>query len=302
MRNLLKITVLLLFTFNFSLLTFGQTPNQFKYQAVLRDASGNILANQSVAVDISILQGSASGTSVFDETHNVTTTAQGLINLNIGSVEDLSTVDFSADIYFIEITVDGTLMGTSQLLSVPYALHAKTAETIAGGHYVGELYGGGIIFWLDQTGEHGLIASLDDLDGGSGVEWGLYGTDVSNCESMTDGAANTAAIIAAGPAAGTAAVLCNNYTGGGFTDWYLPSNRELYLLCSQDVLIDQILDNDGNSATNGFSQEYTAPIYSRYWSSTEYDGSYAWYYDFGFGSSGSNVKTHTYRVRAVRAF
>lgn len=108
---------------------FAQTPNQFKYQAILRDASGNILANEEADVDISILQGSATGTSVFDETHNVTTTAQGLINLNIGSVSDMSVIDWSADIYFVEITVNGTIMGTSQLLSVPYALYAKIAET-----------------------------------------------------------------------------------------------------------------------------------------------------------------------------
>ena len=108
----------------------AQTPNQFKYQAVLRDASGAIMASQAVTVDISILQGSASGTSVFTEQHSVTTTAQGLINLNIGSENDLSVVDWSADIYFIEISVNSTVMGTSQLLSVPYAMNAKTAETV----------------------------------------------------------------------------------------------------------------------------------------------------------------------------
>ncbi len=108
----------------------AQTPNQFKYQAVLRDAGGQIMAEEAVTVDISILQGSASGTRVFDEQHSVTTTAQGLINLNIGSVEDLSVVDFSADTYFIEISVNSTIMGTSQLLSVPYALQAKEVENV----------------------------------------------------------------------------------------------------------------------------------------------------------------------------
>ncbi len=103
-------------------------PDKFKYQAVLRDASGEILANESATVTIALLQGTASGTSVFDESHSITTTAQGLINLNIGSINDMSVVDWSADIYFVEISVNGTVMGTSQLLSVPYALHAKTVE------------------------------------------------------------------------------------------------------------------------------------------------------------------------------
>ena len=107
----------------------AQTPNQFKYQAVLRNADGTIITDEEVVIDIAILQGSDSGTEVFAETYSVTTTAQGIINLNIGSQNDMSVVDWSADIYFIKITVDEIWMGTSQLLSVPYALHAETAET-----------------------------------------------------------------------------------------------------------------------------------------------------------------------------
>lgn len=106
----------------------AQTPNEFKYQAVLRNADGTIIADENVTVDISILQGSATGTIVFSESHSVTTTAQGLINLNIGSVSDLSIVDWRADIYFVEISVNSTSMGTSQLLSVPYALFANSTS------------------------------------------------------------------------------------------------------------------------------------------------------------------------------
>ncbi len=136
MKKILKITALLLLTLNFGILTIkAQTPNQFKYQAVLRDASGTILANEAVTVNISILQGSVTGVSVFDETHNVTTTAQGLINLNIGSINNLNLIDWSANTYFIEISVNGTIMGTSQLLSVPYALNAKNAENVFSGDY-----------------------------------------------------------------------------------------------------------------------------------------------------------------------
>jgi hypothetical protein len=104
---------------------WSQAPNMFKYQAVLRDASGNILANQNKTVVIDILQSDLT-TSVFNESHSVTTTAQGLINLNIGSVNTIGidTIDWSADEYFVQITIDGVVMGTSQLLSVPYALHA----------------------------------------------------------------------------------------------------------------------------------------------------------------------------------
>ncbi len=112
------------------LTTFAQTPISFNYQAVLRDASGGILANQQVEIGVTILQGSASGTEVFSETHSVTTNEFGLVNLQIGSVNtaDMETIDWSAGPYFIQISVDGTVMGTSQLLSVPFAIHAKTVE------------------------------------------------------------------------------------------------------------------------------------------------------------------------------
>jgi uncharacterized protein (TIGR02145 family) len=116
---------------------FGQTPESFKYQAVLRDASGNARSNANVTIDIAILQGTATGTQVFIETHIVTTNAFGLVNLEIGSKNPsgFQNIDWSAGPYFIKMGVDGTEMGTSQLLSVPYALHAKTAENGFSGDY-----------------------------------------------------------------------------------------------------------------------------------------------------------------------
>lgn len=171
-------------------------------------------------------------------------------------------------------------------------------------HYVGKLYGGGIVFYVDQTGGHGLIASLDDLDGGSGAAWSnIINIEIgASAQSMTDGASNTTAITGQAGHTSSAAKLCEDYAGGSFTDWYLPSNRELYLLASQDILIDQILDNDGDPSTNGFSQEYISPTYGRYWSSTEHHSLSAWSYYFYNGYSSNYYKNYAYRVRAVRAF
>ena len=119
---------------------FAQAPDQFKYQAIARDNGGAILANQSVGFEISILQNSAGGTSVYTETHAVTTNENGLVNLSIGggaSVSgNFSSIDWGGAIYFLQVKMDATggtayaLMGSSQLLSVPYALNAKTVSSI----------------------------------------------------------------------------------------------------------------------------------------------------------------------------
>ncbi len=296
MKKLTLILVAILFAVTGIL---AQTPDQFKYQAVLRNADGTIMADQSVSVYIDILQGSASGTSVFNETHNLTTTAQGLINLNIGSTADLSVINWGADIYFVEITVNGTLMGTSQLLSVPYALHAKTSGT----HYIGELYGGGIIYFIDHTGEHGLITSLGDLDGGSGVAWSNI-TDQSvgaGAQDAYDGEGNTAAIIAQSGHTNSAAKLCDDYENDGFSDWYLPTTSEILLLRQNQFAIHNILENDGNPDTYGLLATMTPP-YSFYWTSYEIDSDLAWYLGIEYPHGNVLNKVDLLRVRAIRKF
>ena len=123
-----------------SLSSFGQAPEGFKYQAVVRGAGNTILNNQAVGIRMTIQQGSIGGTTVFQETFAPTTNAYGLINLEIGNGTivsgDFTTVDWANGPYFIEMAVDVTggasytVIGTSQLMSVPYALHAKTAENV----------------------------------------------------------------------------------------------------------------------------------------------------------------------------
>jgi len=114
----------------------AQTPQAFKYQAVARDNSGNVLSNQNVSFQISILQGSAGGTSVYAETHIAMTNEFGLVNLEIGNgavvTGVFADIDWGGNIYFLQIEMDETggttyqLMGTSQLLSVPYSLYSAS--------------------------------------------------------------------------------------------------------------------------------------------------------------------------------
>jgi hypothetical protein len=112
------------------------------YQAVVRNSSDLLISNQAVGMQISILQTTATGTAVYVETQVSTTNANGLVTLEIGAGSvvsgDFTTIDWSADSYFIKTETDPaggttyTITGTSQLLSVPYALYAKTSGNGAG--------------------------------------------------------------------------------------------------------------------------------------------------------------------------
>jgi uncharacterized protein (TIGR02145 family) len=139
MKRLLTILAAVLLTAG----VFAQSPEQMSYQAVIRDAGNNLVTSQAVGMQISILQASTSGTAVYVETQTGTTNANGLLSIEIGggTVESGSfeAIDWANGPYFIKTETDpagGTsykITGTSQLFSVPYALHANTAETLSGG-------------------------------------------------------------------------------------------------------------------------------------------------------------------------
>ena len=137
----MKTLAFLLLSTLFAVHLLAQTPQAFKYQAVARDLSGNVLAAKNVSFRISILQGSAAGTSVYSEKHTKTTNAFGLVDLEIGNgsspTGSFSAIDWAGNTYFLKVEMDPNggsayqLMGTSQLLSVPYAIQAEKAEEVA---------------------------------------------------------------------------------------------------------------------------------------------------------------------------
>ena len=133
--NYLKTTVITLYFLLFTICAISQPPRQFNYQAVIRDDAGQAIVAEEVAVDIAILQGSPQGESVFSETHHTETNEYGLIDLQIGSVNELGDIDWGSDAYFVEIKVNGELMGTSQLYSVPFALRSETSGDAFSGDY-----------------------------------------------------------------------------------------------------------------------------------------------------------------------
>jgi len=286
----------------------AQIPQKMSYQAVIRDASDHFI-NTRVGMQISILQGTSTGTPVYVEIQTPTPDNNGFVTINIGdgtpvTMDTFSEIDWSAGPYFIQIETDpsgGTsysLTGINQLLSVPYTFYSKTA----GGHYIGEFFGGGIIVAVSKTGdiEHGLIASLTNLGPNPGSPWSedittLIGTAA---QSLTDGQANTNTIIAQAPAFENAAKLCDDYTNtetgtGVYSDWYLPAIKELKECYDAKFAVTNIL-----GIIDGF-------LFDNYWSSTENkdDGLPSFFIGFHIGIlNPGGHKGHLLRVRAVRKF
>jgi len=132
----------LLASFLITLALFAQAPEKMSYQAVVRDANNALIMNQAVGMRIQILQGSVFGAAVYVETQTPTSNDNGLVTLEIGTGTIVSgmfgTIDWSTGPYFIKTETDPngatnyTISGTSQLMSVPYALYAKTSGNGAG--------------------------------------------------------------------------------------------------------------------------------------------------------------------------
>lgn len=135
-----KFTLGILISLIGTLSLFAQVPQAFKYQTVVRDNTGNVMVNQNVSFRMSILQGSITGPSMYTEMHLLATNEQGLVNLEIGNgillTGDFSAIDWGGDAYFLKVEMDPNgltnyqLMGTTQLLAVPYAMYSEaTGDT-----------------------------------------------------------------------------------------------------------------------------------------------------------------------------
>jgi hypothetical protein len=137
MKTIIKISVFFLFSFFFSLNSNAQVVSGMNYQAVIRNSSNALVANATVGVKISILQGSASGAIVFSESHTTTTNANGLATFVIGTGTPLLgtffTIDWLSGLHFIKTDTDPTggvnytISNTSQLNTVPYSQFAENS-------------------------------------------------------------------------------------------------------------------------------------------------------------------------------
>ena len=281
------------------------------YQGVARNQLGVALQNQLVGMQFSIHDGLPTGSVIYQETDTATTNQFGLFTTHIGNgtatIGTFSSITWSTGDKYLEVALDATggngytAMGTTQLLSVPYALYAKSAGTVSTGggftHYVGELFGGGVVFhvYKDASGqEHGLVVSLTNQS--SSVHWSNIDASAigAAAQSSWDGASNTNAVIAQAGQTSSAALLCKNYAGGGFNDWYLPAIDELKLLFINRYNVNKTIGNTG-----------TQIDYKSYWSSSENSSSSAWVYGIaGYATADDylNDKSGGAMVRAIRAF
>ena len=353
-----------------SFAALAQVPQLMSYQAVIRNATNDLATLTTVGMQISILQGSSTGTAVYVETQHPTTNANGLVSLSIGSGSvisgSFSQINWAAGPYFIKTETDlsggsnYSITGVSQLMSVPFALYAANStpgpagnsllngpsnptpatgnngdfyintntDTIfgpktsgswtsltslvgpkgpSGGypvHYIGEQYGGGIVFYVYEGGQHGLIAATADLSDPNGITWDNpnVGSDVftnAQMDGLLAGKINTYLILAAqrtvvyGTADNSAAYKSVSYNGGNFSDWYLPSKFELNLLYLQKAVI------------GGFDTKIGYP----YLSSTEFDTNNVWTQEFVAGTQSTSsficpngTKSCGGYARAIRAF
>ena len=198
--------------------TTTQVPEKMSYQAVVRNTTNNLVTNQPVGMQISILQGSATGTAVYVETQTPTSNANGLVSLEIGGGTvvsgNMATINWANGPYFIKTETDPTggssytITGTSQLLSAPYALYAKTSGSSTPGP-AGPMGPQGLTGPQGSAGTPGangqgvpvggttgqVLAKVDATDyntqwvtpsaGGSGAQVALIATKTTNAQVLS---------------------------------------------------------------------------------------------------------------------
>jgi len=283
------------------------------------------------------------------ETQSPSTNTNGLFTVQIGAGSlvsgDFSSINWSNGPYFIKTEVDPqggssfSISGTSQLISVPYALHANSSDTLTGTitesqvtglnytvdtqidstgitelgfvagpqnevYEVGDTALGGVVFWVDKTGTHGLVVSPTQLS--LGVSWwtGVSGNTMGRGEGLFSGEMNTTlAIVLYGEDDATyptngkyAARLCTELTetqgGVVYGGWYLPSKEELnQIRINRSVINTGIFQLGGQQVSSAF-----------YWSSTETADGKVWGQNMSSGIQMDKLKASTYSVRAIRRF
>jgi hypothetical protein len=202
-----------------------------------------------------------------------------------------------------QLTASSTLLKSTDLLEVAvyngstYDSKKMNGSQILGERYIGESFGGGVVFhlWRGTDGiQHGLIVGLTDLSTSqawSDVTSTLIG---AGAQSTWDGLSNSNAIVGQALHTDSAAKLCLDSTANSQTDWYLPSFDEFILLMKNRYEVNKSLNSIGGA---------TQILANIYWTSTEASATTASAYDLRFDSfSNSTKNVNSYYTRAIRQF
>ena len=135
----MKRTLLTILSVLFCAITFAQSvPQGINYQAVARDANGDVLMNQALTIQFSVISDITTSSVSWQETHQVTTNDYGLFTAIIGqglqttggNSATFDVIDWASSTHFLKVEMNGVDMGTTQLMSVPYSLYTETADNI----------------------------------------------------------------------------------------------------------------------------------------------------------------------------
>ncbi len=156
--------------------------------------------------------------------------------------------------------------------------------------FIGDFREGGIVIWVDDTGQHGLVCDLTDY----AAIWGCNGIEIVGADSFTVGSGlqNTEDILSICKTAGIAARVANDLVAQEYSDWYLPSKEELKYIWLNSFIISERSIALGGRGLDAY-----------YWTSSEYDADHAWCWDLKFGADDHSYSKETpARVRAIRTF
>lgn len=308
-------------------LASAQAPERIGYQTVVRVNGITPVTSSVVGMKISINKSTPEGLTLYSERQTPLTDLNGLATVEIGAGTvisgSLAAIDWSSGSYFVKTETDpsgGTnyaITVTHQLLSLPYAMHAGTAETITDGvpesdplfsawskdyndmtnkpeminaptYAVGDYAYGGIVIWVDQTGHHGLLCSLSN-QGPFIWDNESMSTAQAKGDGILAGELNTIIINAHPVSSGVGPFVAYN----SCPTYYMPSKMEMNLIYQNRAII-----NATALAHSGEALIATAV----YWTSTEISSTAAWGVDFYNQSTNTYSKLNKFLVRPVKAF